>query len=85
MSALSASPTFARNSRARSFDLGARHAQHGARAFADVGQRIHVREQLEALEHHADLPPDLARFAAFHADLATAEQDAIRGRSVPGR
>src|SRR5580698_6165375 len=57
-------------------DLVARQAQHGARTFADVGQRGHVREQLEALEHHADLPADLARLAALDADLSAADQDA---------
>ena len=35
-----------------------------------------MREQFEALEHHADVPADLARFASLHADLLAVEQDA---------
>ena len=39
---------------ARSCRLGAREAEHAARRLRHVAERGQVREEVEALEHHAD-------------------------------
>src|SRR5690606_22981721 len=54
------------------FRFGALHAQNMNWGFDDVSQHRHVRKQIKALEHHADMRPDLAQmgFAGLKVTFA---------------
>ena len=73
---MSASPTRASSSRPRSSASRRGEPVHDPRRQRDVGQRGHVREQVERLEHHAHrLPRAASASIARVADVAAVEQD----------